>query len=136
MEAHAAKLLKGILDKCRGAAVSEGRFVSGMNPAFVDGEGPHFIDVGDLSRELVEEIHGLCLSLADAEPERSGPSTVYTFTLKQLGRVRCEYRFRGNAASLTLELDPDAGETVAAVRPKKPPALRAKAKRDSEGKGH
>jgi hypothetical protein len=136
METHAAKLLKVILDKCQGAGVSEIRFVSAMKPTFVDSEGPHFIDVGDLSQELVDEIHGLCLSLADAEGAKSGPSTIYTFTLKQLGRIRCEYRFRGNAASLTLEFDPDAAETVDVVRPKKSPSLGAKAKRDAGGKGH
>lgn len=136
MEAHAAKLLKVILDKCRGAAVNEVRFVSGMKPAFVDSAGPHFLDTGDLSRELVDEIHGLCLSLADADVAKAGPSTTYTFRLKQLGPIQCEYRYLGNAASLVLVLEPDAEETVDAARPKKPPSLRAETKPDSNGEGH
>ena len=135
MEAHPAKLLKVILDKCRGASVSEVRFVSGMNPAFVDADGPHFLDVPDLSRELVGELHELCLSLADREA-KSGSSSVYTFTLRQLGEIRCEYQRRGNVARLVLTLDPDAAEAVDAVRPKRPPSLRTEAKPGRRRKGH
>jgi hypothetical protein len=135
MEQDASILLKVILDKCRGAAVSEVRFVSGMNPAFVDSEGPHFLDTGDLSRELVDDVHGLCLSLADADVAKSGATSTYAFSLKHLGQIRCEYRYRGNAASLILMLDPDAAATVDAVRPKRSPSMRAEAKPDSNGDG-
>jgi hypothetical protein len=135
MEEPAAKLLKVILDKCRGASVSEVRFISGMNPAFVDADGPHFLDVPDLSRELVSEIHELCLSLADRET-KSGSSSVYTFNLRQLGQIHCKYQRRGNVASLVLILDPDAAETVDAAHPKKLPSLRAEAKPSKKRKGH
>ncbi len=116
--------------------MSEVRFISGMNPAFVDADGPHFLDVPDLSRELVSEIHTLCLSLADGEVSKSKPSSAYTFTLRHLGRIHCRFQSRGNAASLVLMLDSDAAETIDAVRPKKPPSLRGEAKPDSDGKGH
>ena len=136
MNTPAANLLKVILDKCRRASVSEVRFISGMIPAFVDTDGPHFLDLADLSRELVDEIHELCLSLADGEIAKSGPSTRYSFTLRHLGRIQCNYQRRGNVASLILLLDSEAEETVDAIRPKRSPSLRAEAKRNSKGKGH
>jgi hypothetical protein len=107
-----------------------------MNPAFVDTEGPHFLDVPDVSGELVSAIHELCISLADHDVVKSGPASTYTFTLQQLGRIHCKYQRRGDAASLVLMLDSGDAETVDAVRPKKPPSLRGEAKPDSKGKKH
>lgn len=128
MEPYAARLLKLVLDKCEGAPVSELRFVSDMAPAFVDKDGPHFIDVGYLSTELVHELHQTCLTLAEEAVPNSDASATYTFFLRRLGRVQCKYQHRGNAASLVLAWDSDGAEMVAAIRPKKPPSLRAEAK--------
>ena len=136
MEEYAAKVLKLVLDKCRGTAVSEIRFISGMMPAIVDRAGPHFVEVAYLSQDLVSEIHALCRSLTE-EPERdSGGTTTYAFALRGFGRLHCKYRRRGNIASLVLVPDADAEETIEAVRPKMPPALRAEAKPESKRKRH
>ena len=134
MEPYAARLLKLVLDKCQGASFSEIRFVSGMSPAFVDENGPHFINVETvhlspyLSQEIVGEVHELCLSLADARLPGAYASITYTFELRRLGRVLCKYQRRGNVASLVLERDSDALETIDAIRPTKRPSLRAEAK--------
>ena len=128
MEDYAANLLKLVLDKCQPASVSEIRFISGMSPAFVDKEGPHFVEVAYLSKELVGEIHELCRSLADGPVEGSAATSMYTFALKRLGRLQCTYQRRGNIASLILVRDADAEETIDAIRPRKPPTLRAEAK--------
>ena len=136
METYPAKLLKLVLDKCQGASFSEIRFISGMSPAVVDKDGPHFLDVADLSKDLVGEIHQLCALLADEAVPESQASSTYAFTLRRLGRVLCTYRRRGNVASLTLVRDADAVETVEAIRPKKRPSLRAEAKPGSKRKGN
>src|SRR5258708_3924225 len=112
MEPYAARLLKLVLDKCEGAPVSELRFISDMAPAFVDQDGPHFIDVGYLSTELVNELHQTCLTLADDTVSDSETSATYTFFLRRLGHVQCSYQHRGNVASLVLAWDPDGAETV------------------------
>lgn len=107
-----------------------------MHTAFVDSNGPHFIDAGDLSRELVDELHALCVSLSKGAAEKSKGSITYAFAIRPLGRIQCEYQFRGNAASLILLLDPDAAETVDAVTPKRPPSLRAEARPGTGRKRH
>lgn len=134
MEEYAAKLLKQVLDQCQGASFSEIRFISGMSPAFVDDDGPHFLEVADLSQDLVGQIHELCLSLADESTAGAGGSRVYTFSLKRLGRMHCKYERRGNVASLVLVRESDAAATVEATRPRKRPSLKAGAKPGSKGK--
>src|SRR5687768_13427430 len=135
MEMYAARLLKLVLDRCESASFTELRFISGMSPAFVDKEGPHFLEVAYLSKELVSEIHQMCVLLADEPVPASAASSTYTFALRRLGRVMCKYQRRGNVASLTLVRDSDAEETVDAIRPTKRPSLRAQAKPDSKRKG-
>ncbi len=135
MEEYAARLLKLVLDKCQGASVSEIRLISGMSPAFVDKEGPHFLEIAYLSRELVDELHQLCLLLAEEPVEPSKASSTYTFALRRVGRLLCKYQRRGNVASLILVRDADAAETVDAIRPKKLPSLGAEAKPESKRKG-
>lgn len=135
METYAARLLKMVLDKCRGVSFSEIRFISGMSPAFVDKEGPHFVEIAYLSKEMVEEIHQLCISLAEEQGPDSVASSTYTFALRHFGRVLCKYHRRGNVASLIMVRDADAEETVDAIRPKKRPSLRAEAKPESKRKG-
>ena len=133
MESVAANLLNEILDKCRGASVSEVRFVSGMSPSFVTADGPHSVQVRDLSRDLVGQLHELCLSLNDGDVSASGNTHTYTFALRGLGRFLCTFTDRGNAASLVLVLDSDAAETIDAVGPRKRPTLGAEAERDRNG---
>lgn len=132
METYAARLLKLVLDKCRDASFSEIRFISGMSPAFVDRDGPHFLEVAYLSKDLVGEIHQLCVLLADEAVSSSKASSTYTFELRRLGRVVCKFQRRGNVASLILMRDTDAAETVDAICPPKRPPLRAEAKPHSE----
>jgi hypothetical protein len=134
METFAARLLKQVLDKCQGASFSELRFISDMAPAFVDKDGPHFIEVAYLSTTLVHELHQTCLMLADDPVADTEAKATYTFFLRRLGRVQCKYQRRGNVASLILQRDSDAAETVGAIRPKKPPSLRAEAKPESKRK--
>ena len=134
METYAARLLKLVLDEVQSAPFKEVRFVSGMAPAYVDKDGPHFIDFGYLSKDLVGEVHELCLSLADETAPASSAKSTYTFALRRLGRVQCTYHRRGNVASLVLVRDDDAAETVDAIRPIKRPSLRAEAKPDSKRK--
>jgi hypothetical protein len=136
METYAARLLKLVLDKCQDASFSEIRFISGMSPAFVDQDGPHFLEVAYLSKELVGEIHQLCVLLADEAVPGSKASSTYTFELRRLGRVVCKFQRRGNVASLILVRDTDAAETVDAIRPPKRPSLRAEAKPRSKRKGN
>jgi len=136
MEEYAARILKLVLDKCRGASVSEIRFISGMMPAIVDKAGPHFLEVAYLSQDLVGEIHQLCRSLTEEPASESGITTTYAFALRGFGRLHCKYERRGNIASLVLVPDADAEETVEAIRPKKPPALRAEAKPEAKRKRH
>lgn len=112
----------------------EVRFISGMSPAFVDTDGPHFVQVGDLSGDLVGELHQLCLSLADDEVAGSKLMNTYSFALRGLGRFLCKYERRGDAANLILVLDSDAAETIDAIRPTTRPSSGAEAKR--KGKGH
>jgi hypothetical protein len=107
-----------------------------MTPAFVDKEGPHFLDVAYLSKELVDELHQLCALLAAESVPASAPTSTYAFTLKRLGRVLCKYHRRGNVASLVLIRDADAEVTVDAIRPTKRPSLKAEAKPDSKRKRH
>jgi hypothetical protein len=109
MEEYAARLLKLALENYRRASVSEIRFISGMMPAFVDEEGPHFLEVAYLSKELVVEVHNLCRLLADEPVKGSGGTKTYTFVLRGIGRLRCKYQRRGNIASLVLVRDADAG---------------------------
>jgi hypothetical protein len=136
METYAARLLKLVLDKCQDASFSEIRFISGMSPAFVDQDGPHFLEVAYLSKELVGEIHQLCVLLADEVVPGSKASSTYTFELRRLGRVVCKFQRRGNVASLILVRDTDAAETVDSIRPPKRPSLRAEAKPRSKRKGN
>jgi len=136
MEEYAAKLLKLVLDKCPSDSVSEIRFISGMSPAFVDKEGPHFVEIAYLSKEVVGEIHELCRSLADEPVKGSGATSTYTFVLRRFGRLLCKYQRRGNVASLIMERDADAEETIDAIRPRKRPSLRAQAKPEPKRKGH
>ena len=136
MEEHAAKVLKLVLDKCRGSLVSEIRFISGMAPAIVDKAGPHFVEVAYLSQALVGEIHELCRSLADERAKGSGGAASYAFALRGVGRLRCKYQCRGSIASLVLVPDADAEETIDAIRPKKPPGLRAEATQEMKRKRH
>jgi hypothetical protein len=135
MEEYAARLLKLVLDKCHGASVSEIRFISGMSPAFVDKEGPHFLEIAYLSKELVGEIHELCRLLADQPVKGAGATSTYAFELRHFGRLLCKYQRRGNIASLILVRDVDAEEAIDATRPKKPPSLRAEAKPRPKRKG-
>jgi hypothetical protein len=125
MEEYAARLLKLVLEKYQRASVSEIRFISGMMPAFVDEDGPHFLEIAYLSKELVGEVHNLCRLLADEPVKGSGATRTYTFVLRGIGRLLCKYQRRGNVASLVLVRDADAEETIDAIRPKKPPSLRA-----------
>ena len=129
----AAKLLKVALDQCRGASVSELRFISGMSAAFVDEGGPHFIDLPYLSTERVGEIHELCRSLAEGPVEVSEATTTYTFSLRRIGRLLCKFERRGNVASLILVRDADAEETINAIRPKKRPCTRYKKMKGTTG---
>ena len=108
MEKYAARLLKLVLENCRRATVSEVRFISGMMPAFVDEEGPHFLEVAYLSKELVVEVHNLCRLLADEPVKGSGATRTYTFVLRGIGRLRCKFQRRGNVASLVLVRDGSA----------------------------
>ena len=133
MEAYPERLLILVLDECQRTPFSELRFISGMAPAYVDNQGPHFLDFGYLSKDLVGEIHKLCLLLADGAVSGGQASSIYTFELKRLGRVLCKYQRRGNVASLVLVRNPDA-ETVDAIRPTKRPSLRAEAKPESKRK--
>jgi hypothetical protein len=128
MEEFAAKILKLVLDQCQRTSFSEIRFVSGMSPAFVDEGGPHFIEIAYLSKELVSEIHQLCILLADEPAPGSKAARTYSFALRRLGRVVCRFQRRGNVASLILKRDIDATETVDAIRPTTRPSLRAQAK--------
>lgn len=120
MEEYAANLLKLVLDRCQGEAFTEIRFVSGMSPAYVDKEGPHLLDVGYLTRELVGEVHQLCLLLADVKGPKSASSRSYAFSLRRLGRVLCTYQRRGNVASLVLvrETPPPKKDDEPLLRPK------------------
>ncbi|MBL0121214.1 MAG: hypothetical protein IPP88_00280 [Betaproteobacteria bacterium] len=92
-----------------------------MSPAFVDKEGPHFLEFAYLSRELVSEIHLLCLLLADETVPDSEASSTYTFALRRLGRVLCKYQRRGNVASLILVRDADASRNCRGDPPDKAP---------------
>ena len=132
MESYAARLLKQVLDKCQMGSFGEIRFISGMSPALVDEAGPHFFQGPDLSKDLVDEIHELCLLLTDDAVPDSETSSTYTFALRRLGRVQCKYQRRASVASLILVRDADAAETVDAIRPTKLPSLRAEAKPDSD----
>ena len=134
MDEYGAKLLKMALDQCRSASASEIRFISGMSAAFVDKDGPHFIDLPYLSTERVGEIHELCCSLADGPVEVSGATCTYAFSLRQFGRLLCKYQRRGNVASLILVRDADAEEMINAIRPRKRPSLSAEAKPESKRK--
>ena len=136
METYAAVLLKLVFDKCQGASFREIRFISGMNPAFVDEDGPHFFEIAYLSKDLVNEIHQLCLLLADEAVPDTEASSTYTFALRHLGRVLCKYQRQGNVASLILMHDEDAAETIDAIHPTKRPSLQAEARPDSKRKGH
>ncbi len=136
MDEYPARVLKLVLDKCRGTSVAEIRFISGMCPAFVDKAGPHFIEIAYLSKDLVNDIHELCRSLAEGPMQKSGAASTYAFALRGIGRLLCTFQCRGNVASLILVPDADAEETIDAIRPKQPPSLRAEAKRDSKRKGH
>jgi len=120
MEDYAARLLKLALENYQRASVSEIRFISGMMPAFVDDQGPHFLEAAYLSKELVVEVHNLCRLLADQPVKGSGAARTYTFVLRGIGRLRCKYQRRGNVASLVLARDADAEETIDAIRAKKP----------------
>lgn len=102
MEGYAARLLKLVLENYRRASVTEIRFVSGMMPAFVDDQGPHFLEVAYLSKELVVEVHNLCRLLADEPVKGSGATRTYTFVLRGIGRLQCKFQRRGNVASLVL----------------------------------
>ena len=132
MALYASKILKLLVDQFRDRSVSEIRFVSGLNPAFVNRDGPHFLELGDLSYERVGEIHELCRLVADDPVEESEMASTYTFVLRHFGRVICRYRRRGNTASLIMERDADAVETVDAIHPARRPSLRAEAKPERE----
>ena len=133
MALYASKILKLVMDKLREGSVKEVRFVSGKNPAFVDSRGAvHFLEFAHLSNERVGEIHELCRLVADDPVEESEATSTYTFVVRHIGRVQCTFQRKGSASSLVVVRDSDAEETIAAVRPRKLPALRAEAKPDTK----
>src|SRR5258706_8830725 len=128
MALYASRILKLVVDQFRDTSVSEVRFVAGLNPAFVNKDGAQFLELGYLSTERVGEIHELCRLVADEPVEESEKGSTYTFVLRHFGRVLCKFHRQGSAASLILVRDSYATETIAAIRPKKLPSLRAEAK--------
>ncbi len=121
MQTYAANLLKLVLDKSQSGAFTAIRFISGMNPAYVNGSGPHFLKEAYLSSGLVTEIHQLCLSIADEKLTDSDLHSSYSFELRRLGRVLCKYECRENVARLVLERAPGEANAVKSTRTKKPP---------------
>jgi hypothetical protein len=128
MALYAPKILKLVVDQFRNDSVSEVRFVSGMSPSFVTRDGLRYLDLGTLPSERVVEMHELCRIVADDPVEETENASTYTFVLKHLGRVVCRFERRGDASSLVIVRDSYADETIAAIRPKQPPALRAEVK--------
>jgi hypothetical protein len=59
--------------------------------------------------------------------EAPGTTSIYTFSLRQFGRLLCRYHRDGNVSTLILERDPDAEEAMDAIRPKKWPSIGAEA---------
>lgn len=131
MAIYASKILKLAVDEFRDQSVSEIQFVSGLKPAIVNRDGPHFLELGNLSRERVGEIHELCRLVADDPVEESEMASTYTFVLRHFGRMQCTYRCLGTMASLTMVRDADALATVDAIHPRGRPSLRAEAKPES-----
>ena len=131
MALYASRILKLATDRFRDPSVLEVRFVAGRHPAFVNREGPHFLDLGRLSSERVGEIHELCRLVADDPVEEFSHWSAYTFVLRHVGRVHCRFQREGNAASLVVVRDSLAEETIAAIRRRPSPALRAEAKPES-----
>ena len=132
MALYASKILKLVMDKLRDGSVNEVRFVSGMNPAFVNKFGVHFLEFAHLSDERVGEIHELCRLVADDPVEESEATSKYTFVVRHIGRVQCTYQRRGEVSSLIVVRDSDAREMIGAVRPSKLPALRVEAKPETK----
>ncbi len=56
MAQYASRILKLTIEKLQDRSVKEVRFLSGMNPAFVDNEGVTYLALGELSAERVGEI--------------------------------------------------------------------------------
>jgi hypothetical protein len=132
MAQYASRILKRTVDKLLERAVVEVRFVSGLNPAFVDKHGVHFLDFGPLSHERVGEIHELCRLVADDPVEETESASTYSFVLRHIGRVVCTFQNRGDASSLVVTRDSDAVELVDAIRPRRPLVLRAAARPESK----
>ena len=132
MAQYASRILKRTVDKLLERAVTEVRFVSGLNPAFVNKQGEHFLDFGPLSHERVGDIHELCRMVADDPVEETESASTFSFVLRHVGRVVCTFRNRDGASSLVMVRDSDAVELVVAICPRRPLVLRAEAKPETK----
>ena len=127
MSNYALATLRSVLESGRRSHASEVRFVSGMCPAVVVGNLPHFIDGGDLKLEMVRNIHRECLLLAKRADLFSEARATYRFVSEQFGLYLCKYERRRNAASLILVCESGEAQPVAVMIPLKGPTLAAEA---------
>jgi hypothetical protein len=128
MALYASRILRLTIEMLKDRSVKRVCFVSGMSPAFVNGEGVKHLDLGILSSKRIGEMRELCRVVADEPLVDSDLDGSYSFVLRHIGRVHCTFQQRGDSSCLVVARDSDALEMVDAIRPRRPPALRAEAK--------
>jgi hypothetical protein len=128
MALYASRILRLTIEMLKDRSVSQVRFISGMPPAFVNGDGVKYLDLGILSSERIGEMRELCRMVADDPMQDSAEDGSYSFVLRHIGRVHCTFRQRDDIAVLMVVRDSDALEMIDAIRPRRPPSLRAEAK--------
>ncbi len=127
MSVNVVAILDTLLEQARRERAEEIRLLSDLHPLFMS----HGVSRSALGFELpattVYALHSECLARSERLDLEFRSQAEYQFSAPGVGIFRCKYTSSSNVVSLSIYPDNTSPEMEAAIRPRKPPELRAEA---------